>query len=225
MFKKGLCTKVIGILLLVKAGVFSFAAPASAQKFIMAGPRAGGHISNFKGVGTPYVSPIPGLQGGLFISYTTHRHISVMAEANYISKGGRDARVTGREIIQRVNYLELPVMVHYYFAQPEASTRYYLFAGPAISFRLRGRLREGGEPTRINTYDFRGSDLGLMIGGGKTIRLSDKHYVNVALRYNWGFTEIYDFNMIGINNISNQVLSIAVYKGFVIVNERQPPVK
>ncbi len=200
-------------------------APAYSQKFIMVGARTGGHISNFKGIGTSYVAPIPGLQGGIFTSYTTHRHISIMAEANYVSKGGRDARVTGREIVQRVNYLELPTIVHYYFSEPESYTRYYVFAGPAISFRLRARLREEGEATRVNTSDFRGSDLGLMIGGGKTIRLSDKNYINVAIRYNWGFTEIYDFNMIGINNISNQVLSISVYKGFALINERKPPVK
>jgi hypothetical protein len=169
----------------------------------------------------PEVDPMVGIAGGVAIDFPLGDKLSLQPEIWYVQKGFKiaDSDADGdwsftRTDKVRLGFLEVPVLLKYNFKM--GLTRMYLAMGPSASYALGGTYRaketneyadfpEGNYTMRINEKvsfeeipgDYEGYyfervnnrfQLGAHIGGG--VLMFQKVWLDI--RYNRGFTEIYE---------------------------------
>jgi hypothetical protein len=195
-----------------------FGSTLYAQTYLV--PKAGVSISKFAPAeNEENVSSLAGFTGGLGINILMGEKFSLQPELLFIQKGANYEfkQGIGDGILQtattdiRVNYLELPVLAKFTFG--EGKVKYYVNAGPSLSYGLGGKTdysinwtlgnetvyqeqAEGDvkfddypeEYPAQDVYFQRRLDVGVQVGGG--VILYKK--VIVDARYGYGFTKLDD---------------------------------
>lgn len=88
---------------------------------------------------------------GVAYEYAVTKNLSARTELNYLRRGfeirqnfnipiGSFDLPVGASAITRINYLEIPLMLKYYFT--ESNIRPYVYGGPSVSYGLNGTIQE-----------------------------------------------------------------------------------
>ena len=109
-----------------------------------------------------------------------------------------------------LNYIDIPVLLQY-----NITPKFFVSAGPQISFLTSasqfstGDLEDGKESTvKIDAESlFNGVDFSFPIEAGYTLKLATKRTtstmdVNIFVRYEYGFTEVFKDPEVGSSKIS-----------------------
>ena len=133
--KKTLC-----LLLLLLSSALSLTLRAQAkwvEPELYIGAAGGATLSTVTLVPT-YVDKtmLMGFTGGISLRYITEKHFGVQADLVYTQAGWADKYDYGSttEYARRINSLELPLMLHAYFATKSDVARFFINAGPQFGY-------------------------------------------------------------------------------------------
>lgn len=142
---------------------------------------------------------------GLGIRYIEEDHFGLIAEVNYTRKGWSE-NFEGLPFRYRRNldYIEIPVFAHIYFGR---RTRFYVNAGPQISFRLGESYQADFDPFNTGSIpDFPNTgrrndqmteavtqkvDYGITAALGCEYNINPKNSLCLDLRYYFGLGNIF----------------------------------
>lgn len=131
--------------------------------------------------------------GGAFGSVPLAPQISVQAEVLYMMKGTKwDYEEDGISIEEKfkLTYLEIPVLFKYEVPM-EGSISPLFFAGPALGILLSAKVDVAG--IELDVKDFtKGTDFGVVFGGGAAVKAGEKAKVMFAARYTLGLSNLND---------------------------------
>jgi hypothetical protein len=112
--------------------------------------------------------------------------VLVQPELTYVQKGA-SAEINDSDITQKLDYIEIPVLVKYKI--PAGGFSPNLFAGPALGFNINAE-RSNGDTQDISDSTS-GTEFGLYLGAGADFGLS-AGTLSVDARYNLGLSNILD---------------------------------
>lgn len=147
----------------------------AAGVMIRPGFKLGGGVSSNFGQDTYQQQWQPSLQAGVFVELALRNRLAAQAELNFIRKGSvYRLDSDGLEYVERYlfDYLELPVLVKYYFASVKR-LNFYVYAGPSVALNLKARLKvtfDDLEETVV-VDNLQGTDLLLNGGAGAAMNL------------------------------------------------------
>ncbi len=178
--------------------LLAFAQHAQAQYTVTVGPKAAIGGTWFSGADAPDNQEFkPGVQVGGFLTYSTENILGFTIEAMYAQKGYRSNynTSTNTDYVQRLHYVEVPVLLRFFFGDDGAKVRPNLFVGPSFNFLAQARQTATNRENTVsntNTTDYKAFELGGVLGGGLNIRTMDNQWLDVNLRFNQGLTNIND---------------------------------
>ncbi|MCR4408969.1 MAG: porin family protein [Candidatus Saccharicenans sp.] len=173
--------------------LLSLASDLTAGIMIRPGFKLGGGVANNFGQDTYQQRWQVSLQAGLFVELYLRNRLSAQAELNFVRKGSvYRLDSDGLEYVERYlfDYLELPVLVKYYFASVKR-LNFYVYAGPSVALNLKARLRvtfDDLEETVV-VDNLQGTDLLLNGGAGAAISLKPGSFILEA-RYSHGLKSV-----------------------------------
>ncbi|WP_460615145.1 porin family protein [Hymenobacter seoulensis] len=176
-------------LLLSALAVASLANVAAAQN-VRFGVKAGASLTNLEGDNAGLNGNKFGFHGGLLTNIGINDAFSVQPELLYSQKGSKYT-VNGNDVINRFNYVDLPVMFRV------NAGGLFFEAGPQLGFLASAKREIGSTSVDIkdgyNTIDFGyAAGLGYQLSSGP----------GIGLRYNGGLTNIPQKNTVG--NVTTQ---------------------
>ena len=139
-----------------------------------------------------------GFRAGAFITHSIVSDFGVGAEVNYARKG------TGSNQNIQLNYLEIPVMAHYFFGK--GSFRPKVFLGGYYARLINAKQGE----QLLNGYA--DADYGLLAGLGFHKSIGQSRWLYGDVRYTYGLAEIKPTNQ------ANRDLSLNVGVSFPLGN-------
>jgi hypothetical protein len=158
-----------------------------------------------------------GFSVGGFITFNIAKVFAIQFEILYTMKGIKyEGEIIGTTIKAwwELDYLEVPVLAKI-IIPTKGGVKPYLFAGPAVALKLSGKMKTeyGGEPGEGDVEDMKGTDFGLVIGGGLDFGLgsSGRGSLSVDIRYNLGLFSISEFEG---GDMKNGVFSLMVGYSF-----------
>ncbi len=160
---------------------------------ISPGFKTGGGVSSLFGQDTYQQGWQASLQTGVFFELLSRYRLALATELNFVRKGSvYRLDSDGLEYRERYifDYLELPVLVKYYFASLKKA-EFYVYAGPSVALNLKARLRvtfDGLEET-VEVENLQGTDLLLLGGMGAAIKLAPGNII-LEVRYNQGLKSV-----------------------------------
>lgn len=206
--------------------IFSCFSPLFAQQRFSAGPRVGLNLSNYWG-SADGMSFTPGLSAGAFLMYSSLNHFGISADVLYSQRGTsfNDQRI---RFIQRVNYLEIPVVARY-FLTLSGNFRPNVFVGPSVGIkmnakRIKGDYLQGTGPVLNgnNSDAFNSLDLGATGGFQLNWGVGNRQHFLIDARYTLGLSDVQAFtNVWGgpRNSLQNSTISLALGYSFGIGRE------
>jgi hypothetical protein len=118
----------------------------------------------------------------------------------YSSVGSKaEIPIIGGDLVNRLNYLTVPVMVRVNFAKI-----FNVHAGPQFGFLLSAKSEFDGEEVDIKDQ-LKGTDLGLGIGAGVDLPMG----LTAGIRYSLGLSDIND-SPDDNSSVNNNVLQLSV---------------
>ena len=181
---KGLFTLVCTCLLLL-----FFSSSAKAQ--FIAGVKTGLTHSNIPFKHKNFLNGyLYGTQAGVFTNLELYGVVNVQPELLYVEKGG-EYKQGAFWFKERRRYIEIPLLLQLYSGDTLHSVRYYMEAGPHLSFLLSTqeemRIQEEQESrllgTTTGTSGSLGSvNLGFDLGVGALVKLGKQQYLNANVR-------------------------------------------
>jgi hypothetical protein len=217
---------------LVRSTIFSFILISSclsvtyAQQRFSVGPRVGLNLSNYWG-NADNMSFTPGLSAGAFLMYSSLNHFGISADVLYSQRGTsyNDSRL---KFIQRVNYLEIPVLARY-FLTLSGNFRPNIFIGPSLGIkmnakRIKGDYLQGTGPVinGDNTNDFKDLDLGAAGGFQLNWGTGNRQHFLIDARYTLGLSNVQNNlpNLWGTrNSLQNSTFTLALGYSFGVGRE------
>ncbi|WP_020599546.1 porin family protein [Spirosoma panaciterrae] len=193
---------------------------SSAQQRFTAGPRIGLNLSNYWG-SADGMSFTPGLTAGAFLMYSSLNHFGISGDVLY-SQRGTSYQGNNMKFIQRVNYLEIPVVARY-FLTLNGNFRPNLFVGPSLGIklnakRIKGDYLQGTGPVLNgdNSDAFNNLDLGATGGIQLNWGTGNRQHFLIDARYTLGLTDVQAFtNVWGPrSSLQNSTVSITLGYGF-----------
>jgi hypothetical protein len=191
-----------------------------AQQRFTAGPRIGLNLSNYWG-SADNMNFTPGLAAGAFLMYSSLNHFGISADVMY-SQRGTSYRGGNIKFIQRVNYLEIPVVARY-FTTLTGNFRPNLFIGPSLGIklnakRIKGDYLQGTGPVLNgdNSDDFKNLDLGATGGIQLNWGTGNRQHFLIDARYTLGLTDVQARpNVWGArNSLQNSTITLTLGYGF-----------
>lgn len=188
-----LVKKFLATLLAVLSGAsFSFTAP----NIIGKGIKLGVNFARIQGedVSEVWTGKTGFIIGG-FLIYSIDELLAIQPEIQFSRKGARyEDIIEGDPSISWVNlaYLEIPILAKFLMpGQGQAKFRPCLFTGPYLGLKLSGTTRTEwkGKTQEERIEDLKGTDFGLIFGGGVDVALGTGR-VFLDVRYSWGFSSI-----------------------------------
>ncbi|WP_460962392.1 porin family protein [Spirosoma litoris] len=165
-----------------------------AQQRFSVGPRVGLNLSNYWG-DADYMKFTPGLSAGAFVMYSSLNHFGISADFLY-SQRGTSYNDNTKKFIQRVNYLEIPVVARY-FLTLSGNFRPNLFVGPSLGIklnakRLKGDYLQGTGPVLNgeNSEAFNNLDLGATGGIQLNWGTGNRQHFLIDARYTLGLSDV-----------------------------------
>ena len=169
---------------------FSPAAASAAPKIIGKGLMAGINVSRILGsdISELWVSK-KGLVVGGFLVIGLNEHLAIQAEILFSQKGAIYENVNKKNYTSSMSlsYFDVPVLANFYVPMSAGAKFHpYLFTGPSLALKIRGRYTETvqGETTESEMQDLRAVDLGLIIGAGMNVDLGAGK-IGIEVRHWW----------------------------------------
>jgi hypothetical protein len=182
----------------------------------------GTDVANFENeTGESWGSKIAFCFGG-YVTFKIGEMFAIQPEAFYTMKGAKlETTLLGETVKLKLNfsYLEIPVLAKL-LIPTQSSVKPSLFAGPVLALKLSGKAwaEYAGVSDEEDIEDMKGTDFGLIIGGGIDFGLgaASKGKITVDLRYVLGLTTIYKPLVEGeeILDIKNGVFSLMIGYSF-----------
>ncbi|WP_026261120.1 porin family protein [Spirosoma luteum] len=207
--------------------LFSYCLSSSyAQQRFSVGPRVGLNLSNYWG-NADNMSFTPGLSAGAFLMYSSLNHFGISADVLYSQRGTsyNDHRL---KFIQRVNYLEIPVLARY-FLTLSGNFRPNIFIGPSLGIkmnakRIKGDYLQGTGPVLNgdNSNDFNDLDLGAAGGFQLNWGTGNRQHFLIDARYTLGLSDVQNNlpNVWGTrNSLQNSTFTLALGYSFGVGRE------
>jgi hypothetical protein len=162
------------------------------------GLKGGVSFSTFRGsadvdTGAGVIAPgrRTGVVGGAFLTIAAGESVLIQPEVLFTQKGARYTDGEGDELLYKVDYLEVPLLLKVRLGSGAA--RPALFAGPAAGFKLRAtvvsRTADGEENSADTSDQLRPVDWGLVFGGGVDVA-AGSGTVTVEGRYTLGLSTL-----------------------------------
>ncbi|GAB4119011.1 MAG: porin family protein [Thermoflexibacter sp.] len=155
-----------------------------------------------------------GINFGAFGTYSIQENWGITAEVNYSPKGTVTSQFARSNI--KLNYLDIPVYVNYFFGQGGDKLRTKVFLGPYIDFLMTAKQNLGGIEVDVKDR-YNNLDLGLLLGAGLHYKISESggNWLILDVRYGIGFSDIAKPGL-GTSNITNRALSFNLGISFPI---------
>ena len=186
--------------------VCGFVAATNAQ--ISGGIKAGLNFANqdFESGGFS-ISPDgrTGFHAGAYLSVMLSDNIGLQPELLYSAQGS-EFEAFGTETIQRINYINVPVLLKY-----QVVDVFSLHAGPQIGFLASAEAESDGEE-EDNSDSFKGSDFSLAFGGQLDLPMG----LIGGVRYSLGLSDVNDAEGDDLE-VSNN--NFQIYVGFKLFGE------
>lgn len=160
---------------------------------IRPGFKLGGGISTIFGQDTYQQEWQASFQAGVFVESFIRNRLTALAELNFVRKGSvYRLDSNGLEYRERYlfDYLEVPVLVKYYFTSAK-NLQFYFYAGPSVALNLKASIRvtfDDLEET-VAVDNLQGADLLLNGGAGAAISLAPGSLI-LELRYSYGLKSV-----------------------------------
>ncbi len=134
-----------------------------------------------------------GFCAGGFITYSINDMLAIQPEILFTMKGTKQEEELWGETFKQtisLNYLEIPVLAKLSIPG-QGSFVPNLFIGPYLAIKLTGKVKVeyAGESEEEDIEDLKGTDFGLVFGGGVDFALGSSK-VTVDARYTLGLTTI-----------------------------------
>ena len=191
--------------------------PLSAQ----VGLKGGINISTLSQKGADLVSvswePAIGFTVGACYTIDVNEYLAFQPELYYSKKGGKLEGSILSVLASKylaIHYLELPLLLKLKFPT-QGSINPNLFVGPYVSLKLsdKGEIKVLGIELEEELIKIRGSDFGLVFGGGIDFKVRDA-VVILDIRYDLGLVNVAE-PVLGIENeMKNRSLILMVGYGF-----------
>ncbi|GAB4039046.1 hypothetical protein GCM10028809_59070 [Spirosoma gilvum] len=168
----------------------------------------------------------PGLAAGAFLMYSSLNHFGISGDILY-SQRGTSYRGNNMQFIQRVNYLEIPVVARY-FLTLNGNFRPNLFVGPSLAIKLnakrvKGDYLQGSGPVLNgdNSDAFNNLDLGATGGIQLNWGTGNRQHFLIDARYTLGLTDVQAFtNVWGPrSSLQNSTFTLTLGYGFGVGRE------
>lgn len=134
---------------------------------------------------------------GGYISFKIGEMFAIQPEVFYTMKGAKiETTLLGEtaKLKLKFSYLEIPVLAKLLIST-QSNVKPSLFVGPTLAIKLSGKMwaEWAGESDEEDIEDMKGTDFGLIIGGGIDFGLdaASKRKIMVDLRYILGLTTIH----------------------------------
>lgn len=173
------------------------------------GLRAGLNIANIShSGGSANHKSLIGANFGAFINRSIHPNWGITGELNFTMRGWQD-EVLGKDLNTRINYLEVPIYINYFFLKQDSKIRPKLFAGGYGSYLMTASF-DG-----VDTKQFyENIDYGLLLGGGLHYSLGGGTWLIFDVRYGLGLADITK----ATSDIKNRNLSFNIGYSFPLGN-------
>lgn len=205
--------KKLTVALVVGALFVMLVAPGPAAAKVQFGLKAGGNMANITGADAQDLNTTlknkVGFVGGVFLAFNTGNIFTLQLEVLYTMKG---TNMTFTDIdttyIEKIygNYIEIPLLFKFRIPTPLVSP--FIFAGPAVGFKLSEKLTEDGTDVPLDQALLKNNDYGAIFGGGVNI---GSHF-QLDVRYSMGLAKIVNPENPGdrLFDVKNGVLSATV---------------
>ena len=173
---------------------------AARAQDVSLGLKAGGTLSNLTGADASNYSytSIYGFHAGVFANIGLSNMVALQPELLYSQKGAKYPALLGDDIIRRLQYIDVPVLLHI------NADGLFFEAGPQVGFLLAANDQSGtvsvDRKSRYNAFDF-----GYLAGLG----YQRKTGLGIGLRYNGGFTNVEKAFTLGSITVQNNIRNSA----------------
>ncbi len=184
--------KKFNVLLFVVLFFFGFAAESYSQSILPKfGITAGMNLANVSGKDAPNGnSTKTGLYIGGFMNYKFANSFALQPEVAF-SMQGTTGNTNGANYTLTANYIDIPVLLKFYFDIQGASTiKPSLYAGPYLAFNVASSIevQQNGQTTTTDLKNqTKSTDIGMAVGGGVGFGIGPST-LDLSLRYSFGFT-------------------------------------
>lgn len=143
-----------------------------------------------------------GYKVGAMLTYSIDPHWAVGADLLFANEGLRNENIVSDiKYTSKINlnYIRVPLKGTYFFGELGDKLRPKLYAGPSFGFLVGGKSKLETEvistgnvvKTETNSKDnFKGFDLGAMVGAGLNYRIGTATWLNFDLNYTNGLIDI-----------------------------------
>ncbi len=171
--------------------------PSNAQVFL--GLKGGISANNFEAphFDDSFYDTYPNLLGGLAVEWHLSKKIAVQPEILYAGQG---AEIEDDEAALKLNYLNIPILVKYYFFP-----KFYIGSGFQLSYLIKEKksfaeLDNEFHPTFDDEEHIKSRDIGIPVGIG----YNSKANLQLELRYVSGLSNVFENPLLESKNRSVQ---------------------
>ncbi|MGA2362806.1 MAG: porin family protein [Candidatus Aminicenantales bacterium] len=177
--------------LVIGAFACLLALPGPAAANVQFGLKGGGNMAKITGADAQDINTTlknkVGFVAGVFVAFNMGSVFTLQVEALYTMKGV-DMEVTNVDptVSNKLsaNYLEIPLLLKFRIPTPLVSP--FVFAGPAVGFKLSEKLNVDGQDVPLGQAIFKNNDYGAIFGGGLNI---GSHF-QIDVRYSMGLQKV-----------------------------------
>lgn len=150
----------------------------------------------------------PSFNLGLIYNHSIFERAGLSAELRYSQEGSK-TNVGGLTVVNKVNYVRVPLSFVYYFGALEDDFRPKFFVGPSFGFLVGGetKTRVGETTVTVDAKDvYEPFDFGLHGGVGFNYRLAESTWLNFNVAYTHGVIDLVSDN--NSNNSQNRLVNV-----------------
>ncbi|HEY3386526.1 MAG TPA: porin family protein [Saprospiraceae bacterium] len=170
----------------------------------------------------PYIKPITQFTAGIQYEKAISRQLALLTGAQYTTRGfsmreefnigifGIDVPI-GAEVQTKLNYLEAPVMLKYYFTESGVSP--YIKAGASGAYALDGKITPKLNaiipwslptiPLNLDDEIYNRFDVSAVVGAGVSVPVSNAGALQFDLTYRHSLNDMFHDNLTDIRIKSN----------------------
>jgi len=192
-------------LIFITSILFAFQAQAQEAGTVSVGLRGGLNVSNFGGSGVSSGNRYKaGLNFGAVGVYSVDSHWAIAVEVNYSQKGNSPAQNS----YVKLNYLDIPLYVNYFFGQGGDRFRTKVFLGPYVGVLMAAKTKIGSIESDDLKPLYNPTDFGVLAGAGFHYKFSEinDNWLIFDVRYAYGLSDLAKAGT-GSSNLSNRALS------------------
>ncbi len=185
--------------------LFAFQAQAQEAGTVSVGLRGGLNVSNFGGSGVSGGNRYKaGLNFGAVGVYSVDSHWAVALEVNYSQKGNSPVQNS----FVKLNYLDIPIYINYFFGQAGEKFRPKVFLGPYVGVLMVAKTKVGGIESGDLKSLYNPTDFGVLAGAGFHYKFSETgdNWLIFDVRYAYGLSDLAKAGT-GSSNAANRALS------------------